>query len=177
MSLTYNIPSNQNTYDALISISVPLDSIVSVLQNNDYNLDTDFFVTKGTFIYEETEQVTVKGGQTVIKPISGTSTYISNSTQNIFDVCLNTIGDINKVILLIQGNLEIISNINSPIDGVLNVNYNDSDVTDFGFKKAVKMAKIEFTTGDYLTVEELEFILLQENGYYILQENDSYILY
>ena len=90
---------------------------------------------------------------------------------------MNTIGDINKVILLIQGNLEIISNINSPIDGVLNVNYNDSDVTDFGFKKAVKMAKIEFTTGDYLTVEELEFILLQENGYYILQENDSYILY
>ena len=177
MSQTYSIPSNQNTFDAFISISVPIDNIISVMKSNGYNINVDFQVTKGSLVYDNTSVVAVKGGQTVKNPSPGVSTYTTNSTQNIFDVCLNSLGDLNKIILLIQNNTENLTNINSPIDTVLNVNYNDSDVTDNGFKKAVKMAKIEFTTGDLLLVEELELLLLQENGYYLLQENGDYILY
>lgn len=159
----------------MTTVSVPLDSIVQLLKENDYNLDTDFSDGKENIVYSETSVAKPKGGQLVIKPSTGISSYTTNSSQNIFDVCLMTIGDINKVVLMITENEAIFDNINSKVDNVFNVNFNDSDVTDNGFKLAVKKSSINFTTGDIN--EDIEGFILQENGYYILLEDGSKILY
>lgn len=173
MNQTYNIFSYQSIYDALTNLSVPLDNIVSVLKNNNYNLDTDFSDGKESISYDDSIVSKPKGGQPVIKPSNVISSYTTNSTQNIFDVCLMTNGDINKIVLMVSQNQSVFNGINSKVDGVFKVNYNDSDVTDGGFKIIVGKSSINFTTGDE---QGSEGFLLQENGYYVLQENGARIL-
>lgn len=175
MNQTYNIPSYQSIYDALTALSVPLDNIVSVLKGNNYNLDTDFSDGKKSINYDDSIVSNPKGGQPVIKPSSGISSYTTNSTQNIFDVCLMTNGDINKIVLLIIQNPSYFDSINSKVEGVFKVNYNDSDVTDNGFKIAVGKSNINFTTGDKDGIQE--GFILQENDYYLLQENGGRLIY
>ena len=173
MPLNYKLLSNESIYDALVKIQVPFENIVSVLQDNDYNLDDD--LSSEHLIYEQTQVVQSKGGQIVIKPLSGISYYQTNATQNIFDVCLMTLGDINKIILFISENADTFNSINGLVGGVKTVNYNDIDVTDNGFKLAVKKSNINFTTGDLANVDLN--LLLQENGYFIELENGNYLLY
>lgn len=175
MSQKYSVPSYQTIFDALISISVPIENIVSVLNSSGYEIDVDFESISGVLQYETTDIVELSGGQKVIKPSSGTSKYLTNGTQNIFDVCLMTNGDINKLVLMVSQNEQYFNGVNSSVSGVFGVNFNNSDVTDSGFKTAVNKANINFTTGD---VDGFDSgILLQENDGYILQEDGYDILY
>lgn len=144
MLLNYKIPSYQSIPDAMVAISVPLDDIVSVLKLSDLNFND----TAGTIIYDTAQIVTIVGGQPVDKPIDGKNKYITNGTQNIYDVTLMTVGDLNKLIMFLKQNDYYFPNTNSAVDGVFLVNYNDVDVTDSGFKLIVKKSKINFTTGD-----------------------------
>lgn len=153
MSLTYKVPSYQSIYDALVTIEVPLDNIVQVLQDSDFDLDTDFSVTKGELTYEETDISKPKGGQVSIPVIPTTSTYLTNSSQNAFDVVLMTVGDLNKIVLLLSQNDSIFDSINDFPDGVKAVTYSNSDITDSGFKLALKKANINITTGVVGTTE------------------------
>lgn len=175
MSQRYNVPSCKNVFDALISISVPIENVVSVLNQSGYGIDVDFQEVPGVLQYESSEVLDIKGGQKVNIPSSGVSKYFTNGSQNIFDVCLMTNGDINKFVLLISENQAVFNSTNSTIEGVLAVNFKDSDVTDSGFKLAIKKAGIDFTTGDKEGLSS--GILTQENDYYILQENGFAILY
>lgn len=169
----YNIPSYQSIFDAMASISVPIDKVVSILQDNGYSLDTDFSDGKVVIEYDSDFVVIVKGGQKVIKPSIGISAYTTNSTQNIFDVCLMTYGDINKVVLMISQNPQNFNSINSKVGGVTTVSFKDSDVTDNGFKLALKKGIINISTGDVDI--ETEGFLLQENGFYLLLESGGRI--
>ncbi len=172
MSLTYKIPSYQSIFDALIYNELSLDNIVSILNASDLDLDSDLF---GESVVYETEEISKpKGGQVATFTAPTTTTYITNSTQNIYDVCLMTVGDLNKIVLLISQN-EIFNNINDAPDGVKNVIYNNSDITDSGFKLALKKGKINITTGNNVT-HSREGALLQEDGFYILQEDGFKIL-
>lgn len=171
MSLTYKIPSYQSIYDALVSVQVPLNTIVSVLNDSDLNLDDDLF---GESLIYESEQITVStGGQVATFSAPTTANYTTNSAQNLYDVCLMTLGDLNKFVYLVS-NDENFNNINEAPDGVLNVTYNIADITDSGFKLALKKSNINITTGNivsdvigYLQQEDL-FYILQENGYKII---------
>lgn len=176
MALTYKVPSYQSSYDALITIKVPLDSIVSVLQESDFNLDTDFATTSGELIYEETQVSSPTGGQVATVAAPATSTYVTNSTQNVFDVVLMTVGDLDKIVLLISQNDTIFDNINDSPNGVKTVTYNNSDITDSGFKLAMKRANINITTGEAGEPEVITGYILQEDGFYILQEDGFKIL-
>ncbi len=166
MSLLYKIPSYQSIFDALVTIKVPLDSIVSVLGASDLDLDSE--LTGEEIAYEETQIEPPKGGQIPVFAPPVTSAFITNSAQNIFDICLMTLSDINKIVLLTSSNSEIFNSINSSVDGVKAVNYNNSDITDSGLILAFKKSNINITTGDIMI--ETGF-LLQEDGFYILQED------
>lgn len=167
MAQEYKIPSYQSIFDALITIEVPLDNIVSVLENSDLDFDSDL---SGDYLaYELSEVTKPKGGQKPTFTPPTTSSYFTNSAQNLFDVCLMTVGDLNKIILLTENN-DIFNNINDYPDGVKEVIYNNSDITDSGFKLALKKANINITTG-IVYEPSLNGYLLQENGFYLLQEN------
>lgn len=174
MSLKYKIPSYQNIFDALISISVPIENIISVLNQSGYSVDVDFQTITGVLEYNSSVIADLKGGQKVIKPSLGISKYLTNSTQNIFDICLMTNGDINKIVLLINENQGVFNGVNSKVDGVFDVNFKDSDVADQGFKLAIKKAGINFTTGDNDNAGNGS--LLIESGGYLLQEIGNKIL-
>jgi len=171
MALSYKIPSYQSIFDALVTIEVPLESIVSVLKESDLDFDSD--LSGETLTYEEAQVSIPKGGQVAIVETPTTSTYLTNSAQNLFDVCLMTVGDLNKIISLIRSN--DFDNINDYPDGVIEVNYNNSDITDSGFKLALKRSNINITTG---IVEEpvLTGVLLQEDYFDLLQEDGFQIL-
>ncbi len=172
MPLIYKIPSYQSIFDALTTIEVPLDSIVNSLLASDLDLDSD--LSGEDLIYELTEVSKPKGGQVSTFATPLTSTYITNSTQNLFDVTLMTLGDLNKIVLLVSSN-EIFNNINDYPDGVKEVIYNNSDITDSGFKLALKKSNINIVTG---VVEEasLSGVLLQEDLFDLLQEDGFQIL-
>jgi hypothetical protein len=172
MPLTYKIPSYQSIFDALTTIEVPLDSIVNSLLVSDLDLDSD--LSGEDLIYELTEISKPKGGQVAVFDTPLTSSYTTNSTQNLFDVTLMTLGDLNKIVLLVSSN-SIFNNINDYPDGVKAVIYNNSDITDSGFKLALKKANINIVTG---VVEEASLIgeLLQEDLFDLLQEDGFQIL-
>jgi hypothetical protein len=174
MALTYKIPSYQSIFDALVTVEVPLDSIVSILQTSDLDLDSD--LSGDNVLYELTDISKPKGGQTATFTAPTTSTYTTNSTQNVFDVVLMTVGDLDKIVLLISQNDTIFNSINSSPNGVKTVTYINSDITDSGFKLALKKANINITTGEAGEPEEIEGFLLQGDGFYILQEDGFKIL-
>ena len=146
MSLTYNILSNESIFSAMVNNSLPLDSIVTLMKSNDYELDTDFETTKGVLEYENSLKVSLSGGQIAVPPTSTVGTVLTNSTMNVFDVVLNTVGDLNKTIMLLKSDSYNFTNTNAVVDSVFLVNYNLSDVTDFSFKNASR--SILYATGD-----------------------------
>jgi hypothetical protein len=172
MALLYKIPSYQSVFDALTTIEVPLDSIVGILKTSDLDFDSE--LTGEELSYEEVQISKPKGGQVAAFAVPETSTYITNSSQNLFDVCLMTITDLNKIVLLVSQN-EIFNNINDYPDGVKEVIYSNSDITDSGLKLAFKKSKINITTG---IVEEppTSGVLLQEDYFDVLQEDGYQIL-
>jgi hypothetical protein len=174
MSLTYKIPSYQSIYDALTTVEVPLDSIVEALFTSDLNLDDD--LTGEELLYEESQVSRPKGGQRAILETPTSATYYTNSAQNIYDVCLMTVGDLDKLVLVLSSNDSIFNNINSAPEGVKAVTYNNTDVTDSGFKLALRMAGINITTGNDDSTAVQTGFLLQEDGFYLLQENGFRIL-
>lgn len=167
MSQVYKLPSYQSIFDALVTVQVPLDDIISVLKDSDLDLDSD--LSGESISYETSQVITVKGGQVSTFTAPTTSTYTTNSSQNIFDVCLMTYGDLDKIVQLVSSN-SIFNSINSSPDGVKSVFYNNSDITDSGLILAFKKSNINITTGDimfmngFLLLED-EFFLLQEDGF------------
>jgi hypothetical protein len=150
----------------MLSIKVPLDNIVSILSESDLDLDSE--LTGEELVYESTQVINPKGGQVAIPVTPTSSTYVTNSYQNFFDVCLMTVGDLNKIVTLLSDN--DFNSINQYPDGVVSVNYNNSDITDSGLKLSFRKAKINITTG-IVTEPSQSGYLLQENYFAILQEN------
>lgn len=174
MSLTYKIPSNQSIYDSLVTVEVSVNDIVSVLEASDLDLNSDLFGED--LIYEASQISKPKGGQIAITSTPEALQYITNSSQNIYDVCLMTLGDINKIVSLISSN-EIFNNINDAPNGVKVVNFNNSDITDSGFILSLKKAKIDITTGNEQSEESVEtFFLLMESGDHLLLEDGFKII-
>lgn len=167
MAQQYKILSYQSIFDALITTEVPLDNIVSVLERSDLDFDSE--LTGEYIVYELSEVSKPKGGQKPTFTTPAISSYFTNSAQNLFDVCLMTVGDLNKIVLLTASN-EIFNNINDYPDGVKEVIYNNSDITDSGFKLALKKSNINITTG-IVYEPSLSGYLLQEDGFYLLQED------
>lgn len=167
MGQLYKIPSYQSIFDALVTVQVPLDSIVETLKTSDLDLDSE--LTGEELIYELTQVVPPKGGQTPTFTAPTTSTYFTNASQNLYDVCLMTVGDLNKIIMLSAAN--DFDSINDIPDGVIPVNYNNSDISDSGLKLAFKASKINITTGGFVIEESDGSFILQEDGFYLLQED------
>ncbi len=167
MSLTYKFPSYQSIYDALVSVQVPFNSIVSVLRDSDLNMDDDLFGE--SLIYESDQAKAVTGGQVATFTVPTTSQYITNSSQNLYDVALMTLGDLNKFVLLIS-NDENFDSINEAPNGVKTVIYSVADITDSGFKLALKKSNINITTGN-IVADVIRGYLQQEDLFYILQED------
>ncbi len=172
MAQLYKIPSYQSIFDALVTVKVPLDNIVSVLNESDLDFDSE--LTGEEISYELTQVSVPKGGQVATFATPTTSTYITNSTQNLYDVCLMTVGDLNKIVQLVYDNT-IFDNINDIPDGVKTVIYNNSDITDSGFKIALKRAKINITTGGFAPPVMNDGFMLLETGFFLLQEDESKI--
>lgn len=170
MPLAYKIPSHQSIFDVLLSIEVPLNSIVAVVKSSDLDFNSD--LSGESVIYEASQIIQSKGGKKPAKEEVLTATYLTNASQNLFDVCLMTLGDLNKIVMLAKAN--DFTSTNYYPDGVMEVNYSYSDVTDNGFKLALKKEKINITTGTARSV--FSDYLLQENGFCILQENGFKIL-
>jgi hypothetical protein len=166
MAQSYKIPSYQSIFDVMLSIKIPLDNIVEILSQSDLDFDSE--LTGEEVIYESTQISSPKGGQVAIPTVPTTSTYITNSSQNFYDVCLMTVGDLNKIVTLLSDN--DFNSINQYPDGVVSVNYNNSDITDSGLKLAFRKAKINITTGIVSEPSQSGY-LLQENYFAILQEN------
>jgi hypothetical protein len=168
LSLTYKILSYQSIFDSLTSLELDLNKCVQILQASDLDLDSE--LTGELLVYEVTDKSNIKGGQIARPETPTTETYKTNSRQNLFDVCLMTLGDLNKIVSLT--NESGFNNINDYPDGVINVTYNLSDITDNGFKLAIKKANIDITTG-IVYEPSLSGYLLQEDLYRILQ-GDGY---
>jgi hypothetical protein len=166
VALNYKIPSYQSIFDAMLSIKVPLDNIVSILSGSDLDFDSE--LTGEELTYESTQVSSPKGGQVAIPEVPLTTTYLTNSAQNFYDVCLMTVGDLDKIVSLLSDN--DFNSINQYPDGVVSVNYNNSDITDSGLKLAFRKARINITTG-IVTEASQSGYLLQENYFAILQEN------
>lgn len=171
MDLKYNIPSNENIYDSLIKISVPFENIVSMLFNNGYNLDTNFFDTKGQILYSSDDVEAPKGGQPSVVATQDNLTYKTNSTQNIYDVGLMTTADLNNIVSIIFYNSAYFTSINSAIDGIFVINYKASDISNNAMKKSFTKGNINITTGD-----QIRGAILQETSYYLLQENRGLLI-
>ncbi len=171
MPLAYKMPSYQSIFDALVTVQVPLDNIVSILRESDLDLDSE--LTGESIIYEESNVSVYKGGQIPTFATPEIAEYVTNSTQNIFDICLMTVGDLNKLVSLVSSNT-IFNSINSSPGGVKAVIYNTSDITDSGLKLAFKKSNINITTGDIEA--DQEGFLLQEDESYILQEDSDKII-
>lgn len=169
MSQIYKIPSYQSIMDAASFNQLPLDNIVSFLKQSDLDFNSD--LSGANLIYEESQVFAPTGGQPATFTSPATASYVTNSTQNLYDIALMTLGDLNKIVLLISSN-EIFNSINDAPDGVKQVNYNVSDITDAGFKLALKKSNINITTGAFgfsgvLGTEAYDY-LLTEDGNYIL---------
>ncbi len=175
MSQKYNTSAYETIFDVMVSISVPIDNIIDIVKQNDIPIDIDFFTDKKQILYEAPQEVIIKGGQSVTVPFNSTQFYTTNSSQNIFDVCLMTNTDIDKIMLFISENSDKLININSKIESVLTVNFQYSDITDNKIKSVVKKSNITFSTGDKEGI--FDGFLLQENAYYILLEEGGNILY
>jgi hypothetical protein len=98
-----------------------------------------------------------------------TSVYYTNSTQNLYDVCLMTLGDLNKIVMLAESNN--FDSINSTPNGVIAVNYNNADITNEGFMNAMRKSNINIITGGIVAEEIVEGLLLLESGFNLLQED------
>ena len=170
MPLTYKILAHQSIFDALVTTQVPIDNIISILHVSGLDLDSE--LAGESIVYEASEVVKPKGGQKATFTAPLTDSYLTNSAQNLFDVCLMTLGDLNKFVHLVSSN--DFNSTNDYPDGVMEVNYSYSDVTDSGFKLALKKSNINITTG--IVEQVFTELLLQENGYYLLQENGFRIL-
>lgn len=168
MSQQYKAHSWQSIFDVLTDLSIPLENTVSILQQNGYDLETDFYSNYPVVItYDQALISEPTGGQPVKNVSVESQSYTTNSNQNIFDIVLMTVGDLNKSMLLISQNNNKINSINDdPLD-VITINYNTSDITDNGFKSALKKSNINISTG---AIQRGGFILLEDAGF-LLQEN------
>lgn len=91
--------------------------------------------------------------------------YVSRQGQTIYDICLMTLTDLNKLYSLNFNNT-----ITPPASGTL-FNFNPTQITDNILSRYVSENKIIFTTSTSLTVSGTGDFILREDGGYLLRED------
>lgn len=146
MVLRYKTESTDTPYVAMVQNDLPLDNFVYLMKLNDLPLDVDFSLASYDFDFEETEKVSPKGGQVVVRSTSTSATILTNSSQNIYDFILNTSGNFDSMVEQLKAQSFYFESMNAAVKGVFVIEYQKSFISDFSFKLASK--NIDYTTGD-----------------------------
>lgn len=171
------IQQGLNIFDLANQTGYGIDYVYKLIKENPFitSIDYDFTANPGyelvydtTFVKKKPQILT----QNVSKAVSDVRESKCVADQSIFDICLQTYGDLNQLFKLIKENE--IDSINEANFLGKSVKFTFSNVSDIGFFNMLSNNKIKIATSE--TKDSSINFLLQESGFHLLLEDGSKII-